>query len=148
MAEIKEALAYARQASEFVNFCNEAKKDPDIVLSTFTEALLKKMIRILSPYFSALLVDEIEIKSAIYTGGPKRGRGSSLSEEFDIAISMKPVKPYVEAVAIINGVATSSVRLTFQLDSRADIEKMRLIHISSGTKKALEMPGWISRYHF
>jgi len=82
------------------------EKDRDGFLSMATNIFVGRMMKFLPNEFSSILLTNIKIQ----TKGAKKGSLNS-------AFALPPLKPYIECIQKINGVKTSSLKITFQINS-------------------------------
>jgi hypothetical protein len=132
LTQAKEALNQAKQITDVANFCMEAKEDPDRFFSRISNMALIKMLEYVQPFYSRMFVDEISTHCDLEIVG-KDKRAS-----FDINIRLRPIEPYIEVALLINETKTSSLTLTFKIDSEVSIKKLELKQSPAGIQKNLD----------
>ncbi len=123
-------LQHAKQAKDIADFCTSAAQNPDQIITSAVDAEFKKMVNAVSPLLSSLLIKQLSIKSQIQSGYSSDDDGyddnSSTQAQkalFDVDLEMQPIRPFIEAVLLVNNIPTKVISIVFQFDSLATINK-------------------------
>ncbi len=134
ISQVKEALSYAKQATDIVNFCREAKEEPDNFLSRVSDIAFAKMLEAVGPFLGNFFIEEISVGTQLRIVE----QASSKQALFDVDVQMKPIMPFIEAALWVNGVKTEAARFVFEINSLAQIKKLQLAATGDGTATSLE----------
>jgi plastocyanin len=126
---IKKSLYAAKEAASIVEFCTSAGQDPDTFVSSVTDAGFMEMMKAISPVYSKLMIRNIKINSYL-RGDPETGASGhkgSRQALFDINIEIAPIRPFIEAVLLVNEVRTKTVLVVFELNMHITVKKAGLL---------------------
>lgn len=133
IAPVKEAISQAKQITDIVNFCREAKEEPDNFLARIADTAFEEMLKIAMPVLSRYFVEDISVETEF-----RVINNSDKTALFDIDVKMRPIKPFVEAALVVNGVKTEAAKFLFEINTLAQINKLALGVSSEGITRDLE----------
>lgn len=134
ISQVRDALNYAKQATDIVNFCREAKEEPDNFLSRIADTAFAEMLKAVGPFLGNFFIEEISVGTELRI----IDRASNKQALFDVDIQMRPIRPFIEAALLINGVKTEAAKFVFEINSLVQIKKLQLTATGDGLKRDLE----------
>lgn len=121
IAPVKEALGQAKQITDIVNFCREAKEEPDNFLARIADTAFEEMLKIVMPVLSRYFIEDISVETEF-----RILNSSNKTALFDIDVKMRPIRPFIEAALLVNGVKTEAAKFLFEINTLAQINKLEL----------------------
>jgi hypothetical protein len=117
--ENREKLKNIQKQVEFIEWCQEAKEDPDKILSKISNDVIGKFLGSIEPYFQNLMLSKISVESdiSVTKDSPKRIKKN-------ITFSLKPIRAYIALVVYSNGVRVSSTKFIFAINSYVKIKNL------------------------
>jgi hypothetical protein len=117
--ENREKLKSIEKDAEFIEWCQEANEDPDMILSKISEDVIGKFLGSIEPYFQNLMLSKISVESdiSVTKDSPKRIRKN-------ITFSLKPIEAYIELVIYSDGQRVSSTKFIFTITSYVKIKNL------------------------
>ncbi|HEX5978715.1 MAG TPA: hypothetical protein VFY68_15645 [Nitrososphaeraceae archaeon] len=117
--ENREKLKSIERDVEFIEWCQEANEDPDMILSKISEDVIGKFLGSIEPYFQNLMLSKISVESdiSVTKDSPKRIRKN-------ITFSLKPIEAYIELVIYSDGQRVSSTKFIFTITSYVKIKNL------------------------
>ncbi len=134
ISQVRDALNYAKQTIDIVNFCREAKEEPDNFLSRISDTAFAEMLKAVGPFLGNFFIEEISVGTELRI----IEQASNKQALFDVDIQMKPIRPFIEAALLINGVKTEAAKFVFEINSLVQIKKLQLTATGDGLKRDLE----------
>ena len=104
---------------DLIEWCEEAREDPDKILSKISEDVIGKFLGSIEPYFQNLMLSKISVESdiSVTKDSPKRIRKN-------ITFSLKPIEAYIELVIYSDGQRVSSTKFIFTITSYVKIKNL------------------------
>lgn len=99
----------------------------DRFFSKLSTMLVAKLLENIPLEFARIMVNNIQIKT----------QGKEQGVKFDIESEIGPIKPYVEFVKKINEVQVGKARITFQIDSKININGIEIM--TSGEERRINL---------
>lgn len=133
ISQVRDALNYAKQATDIVNFCREAKEEPDNFLSRIADTAFAEMLKVVGPFLGNFFIEEINVGTELRVVDQANKQAL-----FDMDVQMRPIRPFIEAALLVNGVKTEAARFVFEINSLVQIKKLQLTATGNGLARDLE----------
>ena len=117
--ENREKLKDIERDVDFIKWCQQAKEDPDKILSKISEDVIGKFLSSIEPYFQNLILSKISVESDISVT-----KDSSKRIRKNITFSLKPIQAYIELVIYADGERVSSTKFIFTITSYVKIKNL------------------------
>ncbi len=140
--EGREKLKKLQKAKDFVEWCREAKEDPNTIISKISNDIIGNFIGCIEPYFASLFLKSISIESqTVIINKDKETNDQSIQNRyvnFNAKFNLKPLEPFIKLTLLIDEVPTSSVRLIFSIDTSVNMNNATVYSSNEGTKIVVE----------
>jgi hypothetical protein len=133
ISQVRDALNYAKQATDIVNFCREAKEEPDNFLSRISDTAFAEMLKAVGPFLGNFFIEEVNVGTELRILDTANKQAL-----FDVDVQMRPIRPFIEAALLVNGVKSEAARFLFEINSLVQIRKLQLTATGDGLKRDLE----------
>jgi hypothetical protein len=136
--EGREKLKKLQKANDFVDWCREAKEDPNMIISKISNDIIGNFIGCIEPYFASLLLKSISIESQTkIINNDKEAKDQTNQNHyvnFNAKFNLKPLEPFIKLTLLIDEVPASSVRLIFLIDTSVSMKNAKVYSTNEGTK--------------
>jgi hypothetical protein len=136
--EGREKLKKLQKAKDFVEWCREAKEDPNTIISKISNDIIGNFIGCIEPYFASLFLKSISIESqTVIINNDKDTKDQTNQNRyvnFNAKFNLKPLEPFIKLTLLIDEVPTSSVRLIFSIDTSVSMKNAKVYSTNEGTK--------------
>jgi hypothetical protein len=136
--EGRQKLKKLQEATEFVNWCKDAKEDPDKIVSKISDDVIARFLDCIEPYFSYFLLDGLTIETESNMienrnnnpnkkiADPEKDKEKEKNVKFNAKFALKRLEPFIKFTLLIDEIPGSSLSLIFVIKTDVNIKNARL----------------------